>query len=231
MKIKTHFSMAIAALVAIAFVSQSQAQTVPNFGVPFQQGVQVLPGTGSQIQQYSTQQLTKEDLAKVSIGALLYDSGTAIGVRSVYSNGPAQKAGIESGDMITKANGQALQGLNKFNEMIGSIAKGGKVKLTRSKNGKESEVEVELKTMAEIFEASNVPEPTVFDEAVGRAERQIQIITQQIKNTEADLADLQKRFADQTKELETLKAKAADGRKKMEAEKAAKAKADATKSE
>jgi paraquat-inducible protein B len=167
------------------------------------------------------QQPTEEDMAKVDIGADLYDAGIGVGVRSVFTNGPAQMAGLQSGDMLTKANGEAIQNLAVFKAMVQGKAAGESVKLTRSKDGKEDEVEVKLATMADIMKASNVPEPSAYDQAVQQAEQQISSLKQQIENAKADLEDMAKRLADQEKQLGELKTKAAEAKVAAEKQKAA----------
>ena len=180
----------------------------------------------------TTQQPTEEDLAKVDMGADLYDAGVGIGVRSVFTNGPAQVAGLQSGDMLTKANGEAIQNLAALNAMIQGKAAGESVKLTRSKNGKEDEVDVKLATLGDIMKASNVPEPGAYDQAIQQAEQQVASLTQQIENAKADLDDMVKRLADQQKQLDELKTKAADAKvaaEKQKVEEAAKKAADEVK--
>ncbi|MFK7769960.1 MAG: PDZ domain-containing protein [Mariniblastus sp.] len=224
MNFKNLFGMTIVALSAVFFALPAQAQVITNFGGnQFQQGVPVRQGMGVNTQpQYQT--INKADLEKISIGAIMYDAGSAVGVRSVYTNSPAQKAGLESGDMITKANGQPIQNAASLNQMISAMTAGSKVKLTTTRRGaKAKEIEVEAQKMADIFAASNVPEPTVLDDAVAKVQRQIGVTTQQMKNLQADMADMEKQLASQKAELEELKKKAAAARKQVEAEKAAKA--------
>lgn len=228
MTIKNLFASTIVAAVAVTLVSNAQAQQAR---VPVVSGAVVQPQQRQQYQQqiqYQPQQLTKEQLNAVGIGAMMYDTGSSLGVRSVYSNGPAQVAGIQSGDTITKANGQPIQNLAAFNKMVGAMAAGSSVKLTFTSQGKEKEADVKPMTMAQIFEASNVPEPTAFDQAVTQAKLRIAKINQQIKNTEEDLNDLKKLLAEQTAAMGDLQGKADAARKKMEAAKmeaAAKARA------
>jgi len=133
-------------------------------------------------------------------------------VRSVFTNGPAQNAGLTSGDVVTKANGSPIQNAASFKAMIGKMQSGTPLKLTKLVEGKEKEVQCNLMTMAEIIKASTVPEAGPYDRAVVLGEQQLANLGQQIKKME------EKRIAD-------LKAKAQDARakamemKKMQEEK------------
>lgn len=216
------YSILFTAIFVTAFVSSAPAQTIVNQGsqvrgVPVQRVQQFAP----QAQNFSNlQQMSKATLDKVEIGATVYDTGAGgIGVRSVFTNSPAQKAGIQSGDFITKANGQPIQSAASFNTMINGMKSGQTVKLTRVKSGKESEVQVQAATMAQIVEASNVPELNIYDKAIMEANQQVAVLKQQIKNTQEDLKDLTDRLAAQESRLGDLKTKAEETRQKVEAQK------------
>ena len=57
---------------------------------------------------------------------------------------PADKAGIESGDVITAVNGETVKDARVLARKIGSLAPGETVKLTMLRNGKEKTVELTL---------------------------------------------------------------------------------------
>jgi len=184
------------------------------------------PGTfqGNIIQQGEIfQQPTEEELKQPSIGALLYDTGGSPAVRSVFANGPAQKAGVQSGDLITKINGEATTNVTDFNSKIASMTAGDSVKLTHSRDGKEADITVSVMTFSDVSKASLVAEAGVFDSAIGQSELRIESTKQRIKNTQMDLEDLTKSLAEQEKELEALKAKAEVADKEAEEKKAAEA--------
>ncbi len=191
------FNLAVA-FSAIATVAQ--AQTFIQSG-NFQGGV---------VQQVEViaPQPTEEQLAKPGIGADLYDTGSSPGVRSVYTNGPAQKAGLQSGDMITKVNGKAAGTVADLNAKLASMASGDALTLTRSRDGEEQDLSVSLMTLNEIMQASIVPEPGIYDSAIQQIESRVATMKQRIKNAQQDLEDLTKGLADQEKQLGELKAKA-----------------------
>ena len=155
------------------------------------------------------QQPTEEDMAKVDIGADLYDAGIGVGVRSVFTNGPAQMAGLQSGDMLTKANGEAIQNLAVFKAMVQGKAAGESVKLTRSKDGKEQQIS-SLKQQIENAKAD------LEDMAKRLADQEKQLGELKTKAAEAKVAAEKQKAADAAK-------KAADEAKAKEAAAAAEA--------
>jgi len=216
MKLKTFAQTALAGAIAFALSTTMEAQTFEVFQPGVIQSGTFQQGTFQSSEIITTQQPSKEDLAKADVGADFYDAGIAVGVRSVFTNGPAQTAGLQSGDMISKVNGEAIQSAAVLKAMIQGMAAGETVKLTRTKDGKEDEVEVKLATLADIIQASIVPEAGAFDQAIERAVQQVAVLTQQIKNTEQDLVDMKKQLADQEKQVADLKAKAAEARAAVE---------------
>lgn len=67
-----------------------------------------------------------------------------IGGDSVINGGPADKAGIREGDIITKIDGTAINHQNSLSALINKYAVGDTVKLTVIRDGKEQTIEVTL---------------------------------------------------------------------------------------
>jgi serine protease Do len=65
-------------------------------------------------------------------------------VSDPQANGPAAKAGIEAGDVITAVNGAAVKDARDLAKQIGSIAPGTSVKLTVWRKGEEKNLSVSL---------------------------------------------------------------------------------------
>jgi serine protease Do len=65
-------------------------------------------------------------------------------VSDPQANGPAAKAGVEAGDVITAVNGAAVKDARDLARQIGSIAPGTSVKLTVWRKGEEKNVSVSL---------------------------------------------------------------------------------------
>ena len=218
LKLAIHTGFGVALVVAAT--ATVEAQTFYGSPVVVQGGF-VQQGTViEQAQSYTTP--TEEQLKQLRIGANLYDNGSSPVVRSVFTNGPAQKAGLQSGDVITKINGEASTTVAEFNAKLASMSSGDTFELTRSRSGEETNLTVSVTTLAEVLKASLVPEQGMFDSAIGQSKTRITSIKQQIGNAKLDMADLEKRLAAEEKELGVLMNKAeaaAEESKKMEAEK------------
>ena len=169
-----------------------------------------------QAPRYYNVTLTDAQKAQPSVGAAFYDTGQGMGVRSVYTNSPAQNAGINSGDLISKVNGQPVANVATYNAMIARMKPGASVRLTkRSKStGKVSDVDCKLMTVGEIINASVVPEAGVYETAALKAEQMLKGVQQEIQNAESELVDLKKRYAAQQQQLNDLRAKAKAEREK-----------------
>ncbi len=223
--LKSAVQKGIVAGLAVVACSTVHAQTF--YGSPgviqgqiIQQGEPLPPGAVIQ-QEQLLQAPSEEELKQLRIGVSLYDSGSSPAVRSVFTNSPAQKAGLQSGDLITKINGEASTTVAEFKSKLASMAAGDSLTLTHSRDGEEKDVTVSLTTLGDIVKASIVPEAGAYDSAISQSEMRISSTKQQIKNAEQDLEDLKKSLADQEKSLTELKAKAEAADREAEAKKAA----------
>ncbi len=236
LKLAIHTGFGVALVVAATATVEAQVfyqspGVVQGGYVP--QGVIVQPTQTFQDVQ-TIQEPTEEQLKQLRIGANLYDSGSSPVVRSVFTNGPAQKAGLQSGDVITKINGEDSTTVAEFNSKLAAMSAGDSFTLTRRRGEEETEVTVSVMTLADVLKASSVPEPGMFDSAIGQSKTRITSIKQQIENAKLDMADLEKRLAAEEAELAKLNEKAeasAAETKKMEAEKMEKKKMEAEKME
>jgi serine protease Do len=74
-------------------------------------------------------------------------------VAEPQANGPAAKAGIESGDVITSVNGEAVKDARELARTIGGIAPGTAVKLNVLHKGQEKTVDLTLGKLPNTLEA------------------------------------------------------------------------------
>jgi serine protease Do len=82
-------------------------------------------------------------------------------VRSVESGSPADKAGIEAGDIITKFNGQAIDRATDLPRLVGNTKPGARVNLTVFRRGGQRELGVtvaEFEPEAPVRRASATPQ-------------------------------------------------------------------------
>lgn len=71
-------------------------------------------------------------------------SGTGAGVVKVNPGGAAAKAGIQAGDIITKINGQQVQGAQQLAAILANLKVGQTVSVTINRNGQTKTVKVTL---------------------------------------------------------------------------------------
>jgi PDZ domain-containing secreted protein len=68
----------------------------------------------------------------------------AIGINSVVSGGPADKAGIKAGDVISKLNGTAVTTSDAFVQAIGAMKVGDTVTLTVYHQGSQTSTDIQV---------------------------------------------------------------------------------------
>lgn len=76
------------------------------------------------------------------------DTETGAGVVSVTSGGPADKAGIQAGDVITKVGGTAIASSNELSEVLAGLQPGQQVQVTYLRGGQTKTANVTLGTLA-----------------------------------------------------------------------------------
>ncbi|QQG43212.1 MAG: trypsin-like peptidase domain-containing protein [Candidatus Daviesbacteria bacterium] len=76
--------------------------------------------------------------------ALLNDVPQGVYVQDVVLGGPAEKAGVKSGDIITKINNQAIDNESKLAEIVAGSNIGAKLELTVYRDGREIKVTATL---------------------------------------------------------------------------------------
>ena len=65
-------------------------------------------------------------------------------VAQVTSDSPAEKAGVESGDVITRLDGQPVEKISEFRNKVSLTAPGTQVDLTVLRHGKEKAIDVKI---------------------------------------------------------------------------------------
>src|SRR4051794_5041260 len=78
-------------------------------------------------------------------------------VAEPQANGPAVKAGIQAGDVITAVNGHAVKDARDLARQIGALAPGASVKITALRNGAEKTFTLTLGTLPDQREARAEP--------------------------------------------------------------------------
>lgn len=78
-------------------------------------------------------------------------------VSSVEKNGPADRAGLEPGDVILGVNGKVISASNELPPLIAAVRPGDHAKLEIWRKGGKREVEVKIGTLSEVKVASAAP--------------------------------------------------------------------------
>ncbi len=115
----------------------------------------------------SIDQVTKEVAESIGLGK----AGGAL-VRSVEAGGPAEKAGVEPGDIITKFDGKAVEKSGDLPRIVGAVKPGSKVSLQVFRRGGTKDLSV---TVAEVepdkarrtAEAETKPQATATTLGIG----------------------------------------------------------------
>lgn len=81
-----------------------------------------------------------DDLAE-SFG---YDSTEGVLIGDVVADGPAEKAGLQSGDIVVKFNGKDVHGANEFRNAVAATSPGREAKLEVFRDGKHKTITVEI---------------------------------------------------------------------------------------
>jgi putative serine protease PepD len=80
----------------------------------------------------------------VSGGAAIAKSATTSGTSPIVAGGPAAKAGLQPGDLITAVNGTPVASINQFVATIANYAPGNTVTLTVQRNGQTKSIKLTL---------------------------------------------------------------------------------------
>jgi len=72
------------------------------------------------------------------------DSSKGVVVNDVFEDSPAEKAGIERGDIILEMDGQEIKGVGHLRNTVATVSPGTKVKLLIYRDGKERTITVKI---------------------------------------------------------------------------------------
>lgn len=102
--------------------------------------------------------IAMQDVTQDLADALNLTDLNAVLITNVVPKSPAEKAGLRSSDVITSVNGTPIQDSAHLKNMIGLKSVGDKVKFSILREGKASEIEVEIGAVEKVkpIEAKNV---------------------------------------------------------------------------
>ena len=85
--------------------------------------------------------------------ARVYGVNSGVTIASITPNGPAEKAGLKTGDTITSVNGKPVKNGDELVAEISALKPGTQAKVGYVRNGKESTAEVTIADRAKLFAA------------------------------------------------------------------------------
>jgi len=86
------------------------------------------------------------------------DSSKGVVVNDVLKDSPAEKAGVERGDVILEIDGQDVKGVGHLRNTVAMVSPGTKVKLLIYRNGKEKTVTVKIGELPHTITQADVSE-------------------------------------------------------------------------
>ncbi len=84
---------------------------------------------------FEPQEVTKENFGKFGLSQV-----RGVAVEKVVENSPAAQAGLQTGDVIIKFEGEEVESVRKLSRLISEVAPDHQVKLTVLRNGSEQEI-------------------------------------------------------------------------------------------
>ncbi len=142
-----------------AIASRTGSYTGYSFAVPSS----IVQKVVNDIKKYGTVQramlgITMQEISGELAKEKNLETGKGVYVYEVVEDGAAVKAGVKSGDVLTRINGTAVNSSTSVQEMISRFSPGSKVQLTLLRGGKEVNVEATLQSQSgstEIITGSN----------------------------------------------------------------------------
>ena len=126
-------------LLGAAAATASYAQTSETQPKPQTRAFSMIFDSDGSYLGVETADVTKENFGKYGLRGV-----RGVAVEKVMENSPAATAGLQTGDVITKFNGEEITSVRKLTRLIGEVAPDHQVTLTVSRGGNEREVTATL---------------------------------------------------------------------------------------
>lgn len=140
------------AFTAIAALAQETSS-----GGVISRGV-IVPGFNMSYLGVQTIEVTKDNFSRFGLSEV-----RGVAVDKVLKDSPAEKAGLQNGDIIVRFDGETISSVKKLTRLIGEVAPDHKAKVTVLRNGNERDIEVtlarrEMNFDAGAFSSGNFPQ-------------------------------------------------------------------------
>ena len=86
-----------------------------------------------------TEEVTKDNFAKYGLREV-----RGVGIEKVIEGSPADKAGLQAGDVIVRVNNEEITSVRKLTRLLGEVSPDHQVRLTVARNGGEREITATL---------------------------------------------------------------------------------------
>jgi len=114
--------------------------------------------------------------------------GHGVLINSVLPNSPAQKAGLQRGDVIAVLNTSATKDIDTFKEVVATLSPGDTVRITYVRDGKKSRVYVELAEAPAILKTAQTTDSD--DSDWGASLSSLTSALRQLFNVPSDIAGI-----------------------------------------
>lgn len=117
----------------------------------------VLPGLSSSYLGVQTVEVTKDNYSRFGLSEV-----RGVAVDKVLKDSPAEKAGLQNGDIIIRFDGETISSVKKLTRLIAEVSPDHKAKVTVLRNGNERDIEVtlakrEMNFDTGVFSSGNFP--------------------------------------------------------------------------
>lgn len=117
----------------------------------------VVPGLSSSYLGVQTVEVTKQNYTRFGLTEV-----RGVAIDEVIKDSPAEKAGLQNGDIIVRFDGENISSVKKLTRLIAEVSPDHKAKVTILRNGNERDIEVtlakrEMNFDAGVFDSGNFP--------------------------------------------------------------------------
>lgn len=136
--IRKSFVLFLLAFFVSAFVVAQTPEAKKDAGKALKTFAWSFDGNGSYLG-VQTEEVTKENYSKYGLSGV-----RGVAVEKVMDDSPAQAAGLQSGDVIVRFNGEEVTSVRKLTRLIGEVAPDHQAKVTVIRGGAEREITATL---------------------------------------------------------------------------------------
>ncbi|MEO6590611.1 MAG: PDZ domain-containing protein [Pyrinomonadaceae bacterium] len=138
------FALALFFVFSIISIS---AQETPQSGKTYR--AMILPGLSGSYLGVQTIDVTKENFSRFGLSEV-----RGVAIDKVLNDSPAEKAGLQNGDIIVRFDGETVSSVHKLTRLISEVAPDHKVNITVLRSGGERDIEITVGKREMNFDAN-----------------------------------------------------------------------------